>query len=139
MSSNLPKVRFLKPVPKSSMPNLMSEYDAILVLLKDVNLFRYGISPNKLYDAYASFKPVIANIPGAINLEIKENKIGITAEPNNPLSLANAILKLKNTSTEERIKMGQRARKMAETTYSRQRITKEYHRILKEIASTKIL
>ena len=132
MSINLPKVRFLNPVPKSSMPNLMSEYDAILVLLKDVNLFRYGISPNKLYDAYASFKPVVANIPGAINLEIKENKIGITAEPNNPLSLANAILKLKNTSTEERIKMGKRARRMAETTYSRQRITKEYHRILKK-------
>ena len=29
-------VRFLKPVTKSSMPNLMSEYDAILVLLKNV-------------------------------------------------------------------------------------------------------
>ena len=66
---------------------------------------------------------------------IQENKIGITAEPDDPLSLANAILKLKNIPIKEKIKMGQRARKMAEKIYSRQIITKEYNRILKEVVS----
>ena len=39
--------------------------------LKDISLFRYGVSPNKLYDAYALGRPVITTVTGAINAEVE--------------------------------------------------------------------
>ena len=37
----------------------MAEADAIILSLRDIPLFRYEVSPNKLYDAYALGRPVI--------------------------------------------------------------------------------
>ena len=59
---------------KDKMPSLIASADAVIISLKDVPLFRYGVSPNKLYDAYAIGRPVITTIPGHINEEVKRNQ-----------------------------------------------------------------
>ena len=118
-ASGLSNVTFMDPVPKDIMPRLFAESDAILISLSDVPLFRYGVSPNKLYDAYASGRPVISTISGMINNEIDLLCLGSTSEPNNPLDLVNAILSLASTSHKERTLMGKRARHLAKTKYSR--------------------
>ena len=59
-----------KTVSKN-VPNLLSKSNAILISLVDVKLFQYGISPNKLYDAYALAKPVIT-LKDYINEEIEQ-------------------------------------------------------------------
>ena len=70
-SKKIKNVKFFDPIPKNQMPNLLAKYDAVLLSLSKVTLFRYGVSPNKLYDAYAVGRPVIATVPGEINKEIK--------------------------------------------------------------------
>ena len=72
LAQDLKSVAFEEPVPKSQMPDLMAEADAILLSLKDVPLFRYGVSPNKLYDAYALGRPVISTVAGSINAEVED-------------------------------------------------------------------
>ena len=68
---DLKSVSFEDPVPKAQIPSLMAESDAILLSLRDVPLFSYGVSPNKLYDAYAIGRPVITTVAGAINQEVE--------------------------------------------------------------------
>ena len=107
--------------------------DAILLSLDDIPLFRFGVSPNKLYDAYAIGRPLITSVPGNINDEIRRNKIGFTAEARDPEDLVKAITRLINTSRIERENMCLRARKLAETTYSRDKINIKFNKILREI------
>jgi glycosyltransferase involved in cell wall biosynthesis len=119
-------VSFEQPLPKAEVPALMAEADAILLSLRDVPLFRYGVSPNKLYDAYALGRPVITTVAGAINAEVERHRLGVTAEPGDPQGLADAIQRLSATPRPQRQAMAERAVELARTTYSRQRINADY-------------
>lgn len=131
-AAGLVSVVFEPPVAKAEVPDLMAQADAILLSLRDVPLFRYGVSPNKLYDAYAIGRPVVSTVGGAINTEIEEHGVGVTAEPGDPKALADAILRLARTSPLQRQAMAERAIHLAQTVYSRQRINAEYDRLLRQ-------
>ena len=131
LAQDLKSVAFEAPVPKSQMPDLMAEADAILLSLKDVPLFRYGVSPNKLYDAYALGRPVISTVAGSINAEVEEHHLGVTAPPSDPQALAEAIQRLMEIPNSERQAMARRAIHLANTIYSRQRINAEYNTLLR--------
>jgi glycosyltransferase involved in cell wall biosynthesis len=133
LAVDLKSVSFEAPVPKAQIPDLMAEADAILLSLRDVPIFRYGVSPNKLYDAYALGRPVITTVAGAINAEVQEYRLGVTAPPCDPKALAAAIQRLMNTPRAERQAMAERAIELAHTTYSRQRINAEYNTLLRGV------
>jgi glycosyltransferase involved in cell wall biosynthesis len=133
LAAGLETVVFNDPVPKAEIPARMAQADAILLSLRDVPLFRYGVSPNKLYDAYAIGRPVITTVAGSINAEVETHRLGGTAEPADPLALANAILSLAQTPRAEREAMAKRAVQLAHSTYSRQRINSEFNRLLREV------
>lgn len=133
MARDLQSVSFEDPVPKAQIPSLMAEADAIILSLRDVPLFRYGVSPNKLYDAYALGRPVVTTVAGAINAEVEEHRLGVTAPPGDPQSLASAILHLAHTSHSERVAMAERAIQLAQSTYSRQRVNAQYNALLRDV------
>lgn len=124
---------FKDPISKKYMPLILSEADGILISLKKVPLFKYGVSPNKLYDAYAIGRPVITTVEGVINKEVEENLLGFTAAASNPKDLAKAFIKLLKTPTADRISMGKRARILAEEVYSRQRINIIFKNTLEDL------
>ena len=129
LSKNLCNVEFQNTIKQSQIPKLLSKADAVIHSLKKVKLFEYGVSPNKLYDAYAIGRPVITSTPGLINDEVEENNIGVTSPSEDPEELSKAIKKLLNTPRTDRIKMGNRARILAEKIYSRDRVNKSYEKI----------
>jgi glycosyltransferase involved in cell wall biosynthesis len=129
-AAGLTNISFEAPLPKAAIPTLMAEADAILLSLRDVPLFRYGVSPNKLYDAYAIGRPVITTVPGEINDEVCREAIGVAVQPGDPAALATALLQLAATPLSERQAMAKRARSLAETTYSRQRINAQFDQLL---------
>ena len=133
LAEDLKSMSFEAPVPKAQIPDLMAEADAILLSLKDVPLFRYGVSPNKLYDAYALGRPVITTVAGAINAEVEDYRLGETAPPGDPKALAAAIKRLMETPKSERQAMANRAIELAHSIYSRQRINAEYNALLRGV------
>jgi glycosyltransferase involved in cell wall biosynthesis len=130
-AAGLTNLSFEAPLPKASIPAVMAEADAILLSLRDVPLFRYGVSPNKLYDAYAIARPVVTTVPGAINDEVTTEAIGVAVQPGDPVALGKALLQLAAMPQSERQAMADRARRLAETTYSRQRINAKYDQLLR--------
>ncbi|NOL48007.1 conserved hypothetical protein distantly related to alpha-glycosyltransferases family 4 [Synechococcus sp. MIT S9220] len=130
---DLDTVTFENPVSKAEIPDLLAESDAVLLSLSNVSLFRYGVSPNKLYDAYALGRPVITTVAGAINQEVEEYGLGVTATPGDPQALAEAIERLSKTPREERLAMANKAIHLAQTIYSRQRINTQYDACLREV------
>lgn len=131
-ASGLASVEFHPPISKQQMPTRMARADAVLLSLKDVPLFRYGVSPNKLYDAYAIGRPVITTVQGAINAEVENFELGLTAPPGNAQALAAAVAELAARPWSEREAMGQRSRQLAERVYSRQRVNGRYIAVLRQ-------
>lgn len=102
----LENVEFGDVVPKSEMPQLLASADVLFVAIKDLDLYKYGISLNKLYDYLAARKPVISAISSANN-PIAEAKAGIEIGPDDDQALVKAIEQLKGMSKEEREHMGE--------------------------------
>lgn len=69
--------------------NLLSRGDLNIFTFKDSPLWKYGISPNKLFMYFASGKPVLSMIRPAYDL-VEGRKAGISVE-NKPEEVADAI------------------------------------------------
>ena len=102
-------VLFLDPVPKKDMTALLQQVDAAYMGLKRQNIFKYGISPNKLYDYMLAARPVIFAVE-APNDPVTESGCGVTAVPDDPRSIADAVLHLASLTEEERQAMGEKGR-----------------------------
>jgi glycosyltransferase involved in cell wall biosynthesis len=77
----LQNVRFMDPIPKEDMPALLGAADVGLHVLADVPLFRYGVSPNKLFDYMAAGLPVLTNVPGEVADFIAKARGGLSTAP----------------------------------------------------------
>ena len=132
-AASVASVVFEPPLAKQLMPARLAAADAMLLSLEDVPLFRYGVSPNKLYDAYALGRPVVTTVPGAINQEVQHHQLGVVAPPGDPQALAQAVADLAALPWPERQAMGQRARQLAEQIYGRQRVIARYDTLLREV------
>ena len=137
LASGLENIVFKDPVPKKDMPSLLATADALLISLADVNLFKYGVSPNKLFDAYAVGRPVITTVSGIINEEVENFNLGMAVPPGKPKKLSKAIIKLFKKDRSERVTLGLNSRKMVERFYSKDSILNNYvdriTKLIKEI------
>lgn len=113
----LKNVEFRDSVAKSEVPVVLQEADATVFILNELPLYRYGVSLNKMFDYLASGKPLIlAGDP--INDPAKEVQCGLSVPPANPQALAEAVLQLARTSSQERVGMGARGRKYVEAHHA---------------------
>lgn len=98
---NLNNVIFMGKVKKDYIPNILSRADLnILSLAHLPGLFKYGLSPNKLFEYFASGKPTISNVECGHDL-LEKYGAGYTVKPVDPKYLAEGILDFYNMSTEK--------------------------------------
>ena len=114
---NLDNVEFNKAVSKNEVSKILYKSDALILLLRNSPLYKYGISLNKLFDYLASGKPIIFS-SNSINNPVEEAKTGITVSPDNPEKLAEAIIMLYKMPEEKRSEMGKNGRSYVEKYYS---------------------
>lgn len=77
----LTNVRFLDPIPKSEVPDLLAAADIGVHVLADVPLFRSAVSPNKVFDYMAAGLPTLTNCPGLVSDLVREAGAGVAVEP----------------------------------------------------------
>jgi glycosyltransferase involved in cell wall biosynthesis len=133
---NLNNIEFNKAVPKREMAKIIYKSDALILLLRNSSLYRYGISLNKLFDYLASGKPIIFS-SNSINNPVEEARAGITVPPDNPQELANAIIKLYKMSPEERKEIGMNGRRYVEKHYSIPNLVDKLEKIIEEVCNRK--
>ncbi|MPM02220.1 hypothetical protein SDC9_48465 [bioreactor metagenome] len=101
---------FIDPVAKQTIPDLLSGFDILYLGLQHQSLFRFGVSPNKLFDYMMAAKPVIQAIEAGNDL-VSEAHCGISIEPENPQALVMAIEKMLSMNADQRQQMGDAGRK----------------------------
>ncbi|VEN74464.1 Glycosyltransferase WbuB [Candidatus Desulfarcum epimagneticum] len=103
-------VRLLGRRPMETMPEFFALSDALLAILKKEPIFAFTI-PGKIQSYLACAKPVIVAMEGEGARIVTESGAGFACPPENPKSLAMAVLKMSNLSDVERKKMGRKGRK----------------------------
>jgi glycosyltransferase involved in cell wall biosynthesis len=106
----LDNVRFRDPISKRAMPAFLAECDAGLMVLKDVPLFAFGVSPNKLFDYWGASLPVICNVPGDVAEMVRQSGGGVQASDASGEALADAVRRLLAMAPAERAVLGERGR-----------------------------
>lgn len=105
----LKNVLFMDPVKKEAIPELLSQMDILYLGLKKQPLFRFGISPNKLFDYMMAAKPIVQAIEAGNDI-VTEAGCGITVDAENSILIAQSIRKLSVLSESELRILGERGR-----------------------------
>jgi glycosyltransferase involved in cell wall biosynthesis len=105
-------------ISKAELAGLLPRFDVGLMLLKNLPAFYYGTSPNKFFDYIASGLPVLNNYPGWLAEMITEHQCGMTVAPDDPAAFVDRVLWLRE-HRDDRREMGRRARRLAESEFSR--------------------
>ena len=120
-------------VPKPAIRSVLLRADACLMQAAASDHFKYGFSPNKLFDYFGAAKPVL--ISSAHPTLVDEARAGIRFAPGDPVAMAEAIAQIVNTSEEERRAMGERGRRLVEREYSVRAITDRYEALMEELVA----
>lgn len=103
---NISLIGFL---PKQNLYKQLERADGFLVTGRNLSVYRYGISYNKIFDYLLIGRPIIFCV-GSANNPIAEAGAGISAPPEDPAALCEAIITLSKMPHDEREMMGRRAR-----------------------------
>lgn len=115
-SLELDNIDFYPTVPKKEVPSLQSKADVLIASVKDTPVYQFGINSNKLYDYLGSGRPIIFS-GNAPDNPVVESGAGLVTPPEDPASMAEALWKIYNLTSEQRIEMGQRGRLYAEKKF----------------------
>jgi len=105
----LNNILFAPPVPKHAVPGVLQALDVALFPLRDVPVFRYGLSSNKLFDYLASGRPVICASALADN-PVRAAGAGICVRPEAPDAVADALIELATAGPATRHAIGEQGR-----------------------------
>lgn len=98
-------ILFLDPVPKRQIPNLLKMLDILYIGGNPSPLYRFGISPNKLFDYMMSKKPIILSLSAGNDL-VQMANCGLTVTPENPRLIVDAIVEMQQMGKDKRDLLG---------------------------------
>jgi glycosyltransferase involved in cell wall biosynthesis len=90
--------------------------------------------PSKIQSYLACAKPIVAALDGEGSRIVEEAEAGVTCSSQNPIELANAVIKLYEMSEKERQEMGQRGRAYFERNFEREMLLDRLVGWMKEVA-----
>jgi glycosyltransferase involved in cell wall biosynthesis len=116
----LTNVDFKGRKPVELMPKYFALAAALLAPLSGSGSYSAMVVPGKLQSYFACGRPVIGALKGVGARIVETAGAGVVCEPDDPSSLADAVLRLYNRSKDEREAMGQRAREYYDRHFRRE-------------------
>src|SRR5690554_325342 len=129
-SKGLTNVFFEDPIPKVQIQSMLARFDVCYIGLTKDPLFRFGVSPNKLFDYLYSGKPIIYAIDSGGYKPVEEAGAGIQVAAQDPEKLAAAVLALHGMPETERQKMGNAGRTLALEQYEYSQLARQFRDVL---------
>ena len=123
----LNNVVFLPSVRKRQVPNVLKEMDVCYVGTKNdsIDLDKFGVSLNKVYDYMMASKPIIYSVASSNN-EISMAECGIVTAPEDVQGIADAIIKLDRMTKKELALMGEKGRKWVLENCTYDKLAKDF-------------
>lgn len=117
-------IYFVDSVKKNQVQSILKYFDVCYIGLKNDPLFKYGVSPNKLFDYMYCAKPILYAINSGSFKPISEINAGFNIEAENSQAIVDGVMKLYSMSEKERNQMGENARKYVIQNHDYKYLTK---------------
>lgn len=130
----LENVRLPGRYEPAQMPAILAQADALLVSLVHDPLMSLTV-PSKLQAYLAAGRPVIASLDGEGARIVDESQAGLSCTPENAAALAEAVLRLRALSPEEREQMAQRGRRYYELHFEPRALAAQLKRSLEQLVA----
>jgi len=121
---DLENITFLEAVSKELVSSFLKQIDVAFISLLPEKLFRFGVSPNKVFDYMYAKKPILWAIEAGNDL-VKEANCGVSVPLNNVNVLKNAILKLKGLEKNKLKELGQNGYNFVKANHSYEILAKK--------------
>lgn len=124
-------VHVLPPVSKGSIPSLLAQADFGFAGGYPLPLYRFGISPNKIFDYMSAGLPVVLNLNSPKN-PVELGNCGFIADPEYPNMLANVFNRVANLSRDQRKVLGENGRNHIQVHHNFTTMALRYIELLKD-------
>ena len=124
-NENLSNVKFLPPVDKLAIPDLLKHFDCSYMTGEDSPLYRFGLCLNKMYDSMMAGLPIVCafNAPQTL---VKETGCGVQCDPGNITEVAEAIEKMASMDENERKVLGEKGQYRIMKDYTYKKLAKHF-------------
>ena len=134
----LNNIKILEAIPKREVQSLLAQFDICYIGWEDKEIYKYGISANKIFDYMYAGKPIVHLFTGKGDL-ISKAKCGITITEHKSNLVADAILKLYTTPQEQRNKIGRRGKEFVLENHTYHKIVDKFIDICQLESKVKIV
>lgn len=122
---------FIDSIDKAQIQSMLSFFDVCFLGLEKENIFKYGTSPNKLFDYMYSGKPVLHSIETPKDI-VSLCNCGVTVEPEDPQAIVNGIFELFRLSQSDRMQLGQNGKKYVLEEFTYKHLANKYIAIMND-------
>jgi len=126
--AGLTNITFLPPVARSQMTALTQAADLGYLGLQRRDIFRYGVSPNKLFEYMSAGLPVLFAID-TVHDEVAAAKCGFSIPAEDPCVLAQMLRRIVAMPKDDLRDMGERAREYVRRTHTYEVLAQQYARL----------
>ncbi len=130
-AEGLKNISFHEAIPKKAIPNLLKDMDVLCVGAVKSDLYRFGVSPNKMIDYMIAGKPIVQYIESGYDI-IKLSETGLSIETENPQALADAILEVKQMNPGQLEKIKANGLKFVMENHEYKLLSERYIEIMKK-------
>ncbi|HYG86200.1 MAG TPA: glycosyltransferase family 4 protein [Azospirillum sp.] len=106
----LPNFHYMGVIPKGLVQRFLAEMDVLTMPWWRSPIYRFGVSPNKMFDYMLAGRPIVQSCDASNDL-VTEAQCGTTVPPEDPKAFANAILRLSRMPPAERTRLGENGRR----------------------------
>jgi glycosyltransferase involved in cell wall biosynthesis len=128
-TEGLTNVRFHAAVPKKEIAAILEAASALIVLNLPSDLYRYGISMNKVFDYLAAGRPVLI-ATSAWNNPVAEADAGLSVKPGDATALAERAMEMAAWSEQKLTEVGLRGRAYVEAHYDFAILAEQFEEVL---------
>ena len=130
-AKGLGNIIFINSIPKSQVQSMLNLFDVCFIGLHKEKIFKYGVSPNKLFDYMYSAKPIIHSINTTDDIVSLYN-CGISVEAESSLAIQKAIKKLFEMDKSQRDYLGNNGKNAVLENFTYSKLAKKYINIIEE-------
>jgi len=121
-------ILFINSIEKKEVQSMLKLFDVCYIGLKKENLFKYGVSPNKLFDYMYSAKPILYAIDSGSNNIVKIANCGTEAKAEDSIDIAKVVLELYNR--DDREELGNNAKEYVLNHFTYQKLAYRFNNLI---------
>ena len=134
---NLENIYFEKPVSKNKIHEILSSSDALILTMNNIpELYKYGISFNKIFDYLLSARPILISSCTKYD-PIRSSNSGLISDAGDHISLGKNIIKIINMSETCKSEYGENGRRYVLENFLYQDLANRLSKILNECIKNK--